>query len=561
MGIFRRILKAIFEEGKNNKVDKIVNQAQDLVCSINDSLNIANQSKEICIREKELKKARYELEKIKKLITKYPFITLERLEAVEASIIKVENETLSLTNNDTGFNKKSVPDKTESESPALQNNSQLAEHRLSAIEEQAILLSIQSCFRVVNESIEIARKSKNRETKISRLGVARNTLKEAKKQAIQFSLDIEGFDKAEAEINRIDEAIRTGTPTEIPGMQEIEVNTEFTSPARKLLKEATTLKKEKKYIEACEKLHEAYSAEGAENLMIEDRLRLPMFLQLAGKNDEGWDELNRLSSIYTDQFSQPRIASQMKIFLRKENNETALNPVRVILRGDKNPSVGTIEERQNKITDSWKHNQDVINGFEFCATLQLRTPLRVLLRHGEIHTDINSEPPKIAREMWEGIWTLKTKTFRELGIDIDEVPNGTMASDIGLIRVEDYLPFLIAVRQIVEQTCSVESRIKMLREQPMVGDWRIYVEKQNGIENIIQRFFPRFIDTIPKINNATITELSSLGLTTPNLITEATDETLLNIKGVGLEKLKTIREFCSGISTNRDAERFEYVTR
>jgi len=65
--------------------------------------------------------------------------------------------------------------------------------------------------------------------------------------------------------------------------------------------------------------------------------------------------------------------------------------------------------------------------------------------------------------MWEGIWTLKTKTFRELGIDIDEVPNCTMASDIGLIRVEDYLPFLIAVRQIVEQTCSVESRIKMLR--------------------------------------------------------------------------------------------------
>jgi len=61
LGIFRRILKAIFEEGKNNKVDKIVNQAQDLVCSINDSLNIANQSKEICIREKELKKARYEL--------------------------------------------------------------------------------------------------------------------------------------------------------------------------------------------------------------------------------------------------------------------------------------------------------------------------------------------------------------------------------------------------------------------------------------------------------------------------------------------------------------------
>jgi hypothetical protein len=555
LGIFRRIIKAIFEEGKNNNVDIIVNQAQDLVCSINDSMNIANQSKEISIRENELKKARLELEKIKELVTKYPFITLERLEAVEASIIKVAYNDIADPST------KSVSDNAESELLASQETSRFAGKRLIGSEEQAILLSIQSCFRVVNESIEIARKSKNHETKVSRLGVARNTLKEAQKQARQFSLDIEGFDKAEAEINRIDEAIRAGTPTEIAGMQEIEINTEFSSPARNLLKEATALKKEKKYIEACEKLRKAYSADGAENLMIEDRLRLPMYLQLAGKNDEGWDELNRLLTKYVDPFSQPRIANQMKIFLRKENNETALNPVRVILRGDKNPRVEAIQESQNNITDSWKKNQDVANGLKFSATMQLRTPLRVLMRHNEIHNDINSDPPKIAKEMWEGIWTLKTMTFRELGIDIDELPNGTMASGIGQVKAEDYLPFLIAVRQIVELTDSIECRIKRLREQPMVGNWRIYVEKHNGIENIIQRFFPQFIGTIPKINNATITELSCLGLNTPNLITEATNETLLNIKGIGQEKLKTIREYCTGISSNRDAERFETVTR
>lgn len=81
----------------------------------------------------------------------------------------------------------------------------------------------------INESIAIARKSKNLETKISRLSVARNSLKEAQKQASQSSLEIEGFDKAEAEINRIDEAIKTGTPTEIAGMQQIDVNTALSS--------------------------------------------------------------------------------------------------------------------------------------------------------------------------------------------------------------------------------------------------------------------------------------------------------------------------------------------
>ena len=66
------------------------------------------------------------------------------------------------------------------------------------------------------------------------------------------------------------------------------------NPSREMLKEATKLKKEKKYVEACEKLREAYAAKGSEELMVEERLRLPMYLQLAGKNDEGWKTLNEM---------------------------------------------------------------------------------------------------------------------------------------------------------------------------------------------------------------------------------------------------------------------------
>jgi hypothetical protein len=578
MGIISRLIKTFLSSSKKSpslnkpsaqskaKIDLIIKQAQETTCAINDSLNNASQSKELSTRENELKNARDKLVKLKNLATKYPFIKLERLEAVEASIIAVEAETHSLAYNEiTDPSIKDVPDKAQPESLELREDSRFDEQRLSASDEQAIHI-IQSCFRVVNESIEIARKSKNHETKVSRLGVARNSLKEAQKQARQFSLEIEGFDKAEAEINRIDEAIRAGTPTEIAGMQEIDLNTEFFSPARTLLKEATALKKEKKYIEACVKLREAYSADGAENLMIEDRLRLPMYLQLAGKNDEGWDELNRLSSRYTDQFSQPRISHQMKIFLRKENNETASNPVRVILRGDNNKPLEaesgsnsvTVGEFQNAPMPSWM--ADECEGFEFCATLQLRTPLRVLLRHGELYIKHDGRQPQIVREPWEGIWNLKTKTWKELGIDFEEMPH-SHASDVGPILVDDYLPFLIAVRKILELNDSIENRIKILREYPMVGDWRTYVEKLDGIENIIQRFFPRFIDTIPLINEVTIAELTRLGLDTPNRIATAPDETLLNIKGIGQAKLKTIREYCAGISNNRDNKRLENVTR
>lgn len=556
-------------------------RAETLVREFNESLVIAGQSKSKRIRDERLQIARQRLVELNKLANKFPFLHLQNLQAVEASIIAVEAETSLLPYNDAADSSvKDVLDKVQPE------RSGQGRQRLSTSDEQAILMCIQSCFRVVNESIEIARKSKNLETKLSRLGVARDRLKEARRQASQFSLEVGGFVEAEAEINRIDEAIKTGTPAEIAGMQQIDVNTAFSSAARNLLMEATALKKKKKYIEACEKLREAYSADGAENLMIEDRLRLPMYLQLAGKNDEGWDELNRLLARYTDQFSQPRIEHQMNVFLRKENNKTASNPVRVILRGDNqsleatpdasgktinemqnapSPVGKTVGELQSEPMSAWG-NDDIITGLEFSATVQLRTPLRVLLRHGEVHTDRNTEPPEIVREGWEGIWLPKLKSWSDLiedkkwaaQLDKAERQNpGGMASDIGTIRAEDYLPFLIAVREIVELRDSIESRIKQLRDKLMEHNWQTNVEMHGGVDKIIGNFFPRFIDTIPKINDATIAELFRLDLDTPNRIAAVSDETLLGINGIGPAKLKALRERCACITENRDADRFE----
>ncbi|MDG6772715.1 hypothetical protein QCB45_00025 [Thiomicrorhabdus sp. ZW0627] len=93
---------------------------------------------------------------------------------------------------------------------------------------------------------------------------------------------------------------------------------ESENTTKELLKQATSLKKENKYDLACEKLQEAYQAEGAENLTIKERLRLPMYLQLAERNEEGWKELNRLTLKYIDVFSQVEIANQMRIFLQNE---------------------------------------------------------------------------------------------------------------------------------------------------------------------------------------------------------------------------------------------------
>lgn len=222
-------------------------------------------------------------------------------------------------------------------------------------------------------------------------------------------------------------------------------------------------------------------------------------------------------------------------------------------------SIQTTNTSRRLVT--WRENQDLIKGLEFFATLQLRTPLRVLLRHGEQHLDVNREPPEIAREMWEGVWLPMTKTFRDLGLDIDEFPTGTAASDAGQISPEAYLPFLVTVRRIVESDESIQCRIARLRQVPMEGAWKVGVDGHGGIDSIIDYFFTPFVRTIPKIGDAISTTLSERGVTTPNAIAAASDDSLLSIKGLGPAKLEAIRSYCAGISQHRDADRVDNVTR
>lgn len=230
-----------------------------------------------------------------------------------------------------------------------------------------------------------------------------------------------------------------------------------------------------------------------------------------------------------------------------------------------NPSVETkvappFEIYSNNPTKAWRENRDVINGLQFSATMQLRTPLRVLIRHGEIHSDINTEPPQIVNEMWEGCWTAKTKTFRELGIDIDELSESTVASPIGQIKASKCLPFLIAIREIVELDESIDSRISKLYERrENFPNWQSLAGAFGGTDYFIKEFFPLFIETIPHINRSSVDELLKFGIDTANKLEKSNDEALLAINGIGKAKLKSMRDYCTGITKNRDDTRLDRV--
>lgn len=205
----------------------------------------------------------------------------------------------------------------------------------------------------------------------------------------------------------------------------------------------------------------------------------------------------------------------------------------------------TVGDLQKSPRSEWG-NQDIIKGLKFSATLQLRTPLRVLEHHAEVFNE-NGTPPFYALEAWEGVWVPVTKTFRELGVPIDEPPEGEMASTVGPVSCDggNFLKFLIKVRSIVEQNFPMNTRRNELLVELRKDKWNEFVQKLGGIEKVANYFFPCFIELLPGLPKETITLFRSGNLITPSKILAIPDKEMLRIKGVGPGKLKKIREICS----------------
>jgi hypothetical protein len=134
---------------------------------------------------------------------------------------------------------------------------------------------------------------------------------------------------------------------------------------------------------------------------------------------------------------------------------------------------------------------DVVKGYRFNATLQLRTPLYVLKRHGAMHTDPRKPLPKYAREPWQGIWTAVTKTWKELGgADIPEFVSSAVATDLGPMddRGEAYFSFLLAVRTIAaDQALPINQRRALIGEACEQPQWKDFASGHGGPEAVAMK--------------------------------------------------------------------------
>jgi hypothetical protein len=278
--------------------------------------------------------------------------------------------------------------------------------------------------------------------------------------------------------------------------------------------------------------------------------------------------MNLLATIKNALFGRTPAPAPLPAPLAEEPTDPPLLSIHVVqptpVSGPTDRIIDTVAASNDYQLRLAREHSDVIAGMRFCATIQLRTPARVLRRHGEVHSDLNQPLPAIAQDLWEGIWTQKTRTYKELGFDVpDFLETCTMASEIGPIPYDggDYLPFLLAVRGVVEAHERIEERITKLRTLLLQPEYEKFTGAHWGADRIIDRFFPRFIDSIPKLNSISVSELERLGLNTPNRIAAASDAELLAIPGIGPAKLEIIRKHCAEVTTDRDAARVDRVIR
>lgn len=108
-------------------------------------------------------------------------------------------------------------------------------------------------------------------------------------------------------------------------------------------------------------------------------------------------------------------------------------------------------------------NRDMINGIKFFVTLHLTTPLDVAKHYGETFNGPPSQAPVYGTRA-DGIWLNDLKSFRELGIDIDEMPESTAASDVGPFLPSAYIPFLLRFREIIESDLPRDAKLADLQQ-------------------------------------------------------------------------------------------------
>lgn len=201
-------------------------------------------------------------------------------------------------------------------------------------------------------------------------------------------------------------------------------------------------------------------------------------------------------------------------------------------------SAKTVGEMQNKPLQEWEFgDSEVFDGMQFIVTLQLRTPLNILIHHNEIYRGEDA-PPQYAKELWHGIWLPYVKPEYSLGLDDQH------SSDIGYVDDKEYIKFLIAFRKIVEQSIDTNQKISLLDKAVKEDElFAKYWRKHKSIDaDFPDSFFYKQLTKLEGVGIKTAKNLYVNGLKSIEEVQNTPDEELLKIQGIGKNTVEKIRK-------------------
>jgi len=221
-------------------------------------------------------------------------------------------------------------------------------------------------------------------------------------------------------------------------------------------------------------------------------------------------------------------------------------------------------------TNTANQNSDIADGLMFSATCQVRTPLHVLLKHGEIYRN-NGTPPTYGNGSQDGMWRINVCS--EYQYD----DNHYVASDAGSVPAEDYIKFAIGLRTIFESELPIiekmekiidygenlDNEIKYIAKSVIRNRGGSRGNKKDNLADVMATHLsetdlkiwyfdqPNHLTIVNGINKKVAEALESHDLTTMQEIADLCIAELIKFDGIGKVSAQKIVDDCSNIKKLR----------
>jgi len=199
-------------------------------------------------------------------------------------------------------------------------------------------------------------------------------------------------------------------------------------------------------------------------------------------------------------------------------------------------------------------NSDLISGWRYSATLQLRTPLAYLKRHDEF-----SPGPQVPPIVGPAEGHLPDGTgFNPYGMWLQEIdynglgfappPSGNQATGWGQVRIgseeeRNLISFLKSFRYVVETAEGLDQMISELKElsTSTPENRKVWKKLKKADPLFPDSFFSSALESLPGVGSSMAQKLYQAGFRTVEEVQAASDGELLAIPGLGKGLLAKIK--------------------